>query len=159
MLEGPEPADQAEKGKPENTGRPDNGVFQPNVSGRRGPDQRLGRNRRLVSPKSFQEAYEQGRRYIGAFMVLWLREGDGAQLRLGVVSSRKVGNSPERARARRLLREAFRLNRHRFSGPFDVVLVGRRRILNVKWPQIVEELLALAEKAGIFDRNRAEDKG
>jgi ribonuclease P protein component len=82
-------------------------------------------------------------------MVLWLREGDGASLRLGVVASRKVGGAVQRAQAKRLMREAYRRNRHRFSGSFDVVLVARRGILKTRWDDIVNELLELGRKAGL----------
>lgn len=114
-----------------------------------GPDQRLGRSRRLTRPGSFREAYAQGRRWVGRFMVLWLRSGEDASLRLGVVTGRKVGGAVQRTRARRLLREAYRRNRHRFSGAVDVVLVGRRGILSAEWGELVDELMELAGRAGL----------
>ena len=58
-------------------------------------------------------------------MVFWRRRGAGAALRLGVVASRKVGGAVQRARAKRRLRSAYRLNRHRFRGDCDVVLIAR----------------------------------
>lgn len=118
-------------------------------AGRGAPDQRLGRGRRLTRPGSFQEAYAQGRRWVGRFMVFWLREGEDASLRLGVVTGRKVGGAVQRARARRLLREAFRRNRHRLSGKCDVVLVARRAILAAEWGELVDELIELAGRAGL----------
>jgi ribonuclease P protein component len=85
-------------------------------------------------------------------MVLWLRRGEGASLRLGVVASRKVGRAFARARAKRRLREVFRLHRHGLSGPFDVVLVARRALLTAPWPAVVEEFMGLAKRAGL-DKN------
>jgi ribonuclease P protein component len=84
-------------------------------------------------------------------MVLWLREGEGASLRLGVVASRKVGGAVQRARAKRLMREAYRRHRHLFSGPFDVVLVARRGILETGWNELVSELMDLARRVGILE--------
>ncbi|OQW96864.1 MAG: ribonuclease P protein component [Verrucomicrobia bacterium A1] len=118
------------------------------------PDQRLGRKRRLTRTTDFQQAYAQGRRWIGRYMVLWLREGEGASLRLGVVASRKVGHAVQRARAKRLLREAYRLNRYRFSGLCDIVLIARRSILEAKWVEVVDELLRLAGAAGLVPEGR-----
>ena len=114
------------------------------------PDQGLGRNRRLTRTSFFQQTYAQGRRVVGRAMVLWLREGEGASLRLGVVASRKVGGAVQRACAKRLMREVYRRNRHRFSGPFDIVLVARRGILEMRWDDIVSELLDLARKVGLM---------
>lgn len=129
----------------------------PGTSGTRGtPDQRLGRHRRLTRTGDFQQAYAQGRRWDGRTMVLWLRSGEGASLRLGVVSSRRVGGAVQRNRARRLLREAYRRNRHRMAGDVDVVLVARRGILDAKWPEIVEDLLGLVRRAGLLREENLE---
>ena len=83
-------------------------------------------------------------------MVLWLRPGEDASLRLGVVASKRTfRRAVDRARAKRLLREAFRLNRHQLSGAYDIVLLARRRILEVKRFAVDRDLMILAERAGI----------
>ena len=120
----------------------------PARAGRQG--QGLPRGRRLTHAADFRAAYEQGRRFVGRWMVLWLRRGDGAALRLGVVSSRKVGDAVRRNRARRRLREAFRRHRHRLAGDVDVILVARSGAVRAAWGELVEELLALAARAGIL---------
>ena len=110
----------------------------------------LGRKQRLQHPKQFEEAYDQNRRWHGRYMVLFLRAAPDASLRLGVVASKKVGNAPERARAKRRLREAFRRNRGDFAAVSDdVVLVARRSILAAPWADVVAELLKLAAQAGL----------
>jgi len=83
-------------------------------------------------------------------MVLYLRSGDDAALRLGVVASRRLGGAVKRNRARRLLREAFRRERPHMHGDFDVVLVARREILEADWQSIREELRRLARRAGLL---------
>lgn len=83
-------------------------------------------------------------------MVLWLREAEDAALRLGVVASRKTGEAVVRNRARRRLREAFRLNRHRFHGKADIILIARRSIGTAAWQDIEGDLLRLAKEAGLM---------
>ena len=114
------------------------------------PDRGLSRRQRLTRSASFAEAYAQGRKWVGRTLVLYLREGDDASLRLGVVSSRKVGKAPYRNRARRLIREAWRLNRHRFSGDVDVVLIARAAAARARFSEVEEDLLRLARKAGLL---------
>ncbi len=93
---------------------------------------------------------------------LILREGEGASLRLGVVTSKKVSNrAVDRNRARRILRALFREHRAEFGGGptlsggsgaagVDVVIIARRNILSAAHGDIETELLRLARKAGLL---------
>lgn len=84
-------------------------------------------------------------------MILWLRSGEGADLRLGVITSKKVHlRANKRNRARRRLREAYRNLRPYFSGHVDILLIGRRAILKAEWNEVIRELCYLASKAGIL---------
>jgi ribonuclease P protein component len=114
------------------------------------PDRRLRRFQRLTALADFQETYAQGRSGAARTLVMWLRHGPGASLRLGVVASRTVGGAVQRNRAKRRLREAWRLNRHRFQGDMDVILVARRAILEARWQDVNEDLLRLAKRAGLL---------
>lgn len=114
------------------------------------PDQCLGPDRRLKRSADFQEAYAQGRRGFGRYMVMWLKTGPEASLRLGVVTGRKVGGAVERNRARRRLREAFRRHRHEFRGAYDVILVARREIVQAPWANLEQELMDLARRGGLL---------
>ncbi len=114
------------------------------------PDQRLGRRRRLVASRLFDQAYEQRRKFVGRFMLLFLRSGEGASLRLGVVTGRKVGAAHVRTKSRRRLREVFRRNRERLRGRYDVVLIARAGVDRAPWGEVVKDFLALAGRAGIL---------
>lgn len=113
------------------------------------PDVRLGRSRRLTASEDFAAAYAQGRSYAGRYMVLWIRQGPDSSLRLGVVASRVVGDAVRRNRAKRRLREAWRLNRYQWTASVDVVIVARRAILGAAWEDVVAELRKLAQRAGL----------
>lgn len=113
------------------------------------PNRGLSRAQRMTRSAHFQEAYDQGRKWVGRYMVLYLRVGEGAALRLGVVASRRVGRAHERNRARRLLREAYRRNRHRFQGQTDVVLIARASVPRAAYSDVEADLLTVATRAGI----------
>lgn len=113
------------------------------------PDRGLSRRQRLVRPSQFTEAYEHGRKFAGQHMVLWLRIAEGADRRLGVVSSRRVGGAVQRNRARRRLRALFRQERERLSGRADLVLVARASCVRASWTELLEDFRALARRAGI----------
>lgn len=116
-----------------------------------GLDRCLSRKQRLIQSSLFAETFSQNHKWVGRCMVLWLRDGEGAALRLGVVTSKKVHlRANRRNYARRRLREAYRNLRPWFSGDFDVILVGRRRILKADWKEVLHELLNLALTAGLI---------
>lgn len=108
----------------------------------------LRRAQRLRHDRQFREAYAKSAPLRGRHMVLFLRDAPDASARLGVVASRKVGNAVERARAKRRLREVFRLNRHLLPPGFrpDIVLVARRSILSAPWPRLVADYAALVRR-------------
>lgn len=123
------------------------------------PGNRLPKRLRLQSNGEFRQAYAQGEGAHGRCMVVFRREGEGMHFRLGVVASRKVGGSPERARAKRRLREVYRLNRHRFvQAQADIVVVARHGAVDAPWNRLVAEFLALARKAGVQEQAAASDE-
>jgi ribonuclease P protein component len=71
-------------------------------------------------------------RFFVAFVV---PRGEGP-LRLGVVASRKVGGAVARNRAKRLLREVFRLRRPRREVSADIVLVARGAIVRARYRDV-----------------------
>jgi ribonuclease P protein component len=67
--------------------------------------------------------------------------------RVGVTASRKVGGAVARNRAKRLLREAARRLYSRLASGWDVMLIARAGILEVKEPQVEEALASLLRRA------------
>ncbi len=115
----------------------------------------LSNKQRLLKASLFGEAFAQKRSYTGRLMVLWLREGEGAALRLGVVTSKKVSNrAVDRNRARRLVREAFRKHRAEFSAEVDCVIIARRRILDATAAEVESELLWLAKRMKMLEDSK-----
>ena len=66
----------------------------------------------LRGSQDFQKVYRKGKRYEGVLMTAFVLPNNLSHNRFGITASRKaIGNAVQRNRARRLLRETFRLKK------------------------------------------------
>ena len=90
------------------------------------PRFRLQRTQRIRKRAEFVRIQDSPVRVTTRHLLMLLALGeDSPPARLGVVASRKVGPSVVRSRAKRLVREAFRLHPHIFPAGIDVVIIVR----------------------------------
>ena len=109
---------------------------------------RLTRAMRIKQSRDFARVKQEGRRLVnGCLIANWSKAPDS---RLGVVVSSKVGNAVVRARARRLLREAFRLHQCELTQPVDLILVARASIDGKKFSEVEKDFLSTLRKAGLL---------
>ena len=112
------------------------GTQTPNAAPLLNTDFRLPKTEKLLKPKEFQAVYKIGKRYEGKFLTAFVMKSTKPTHRLGITASRKgIGNAVCRNRAKRLLREAFRLSKielNDLAQTYDFVLNARRYLLKVK---------------------------
>lgn len=75
--------------------------------------------------QDFRDVYENGKSRANKYLVMYILEKNQKRTRLGISSSKKIGNSVVRHRMARLLREAFRLHRSDIKQGYDIVVVVR----------------------------------
>jgi len=98
---------------------------------------RLPKEARLAKRAEFLKVYEQGTRFEGRFMTVFILPSERKIHRLGVTATKKaIGNKAhDRNRAKRLIRESFRLSRAELNAvatKYDWVVNARRSLLKVK---------------------------
>ena len=104
----------------------------------------------LRDTAEFQHVYRNGKRYEGVFISAFVIENQEANHRLGVTASKKaLGKAVQRNRAKRLLRETFRLNETSLSelaNRYDWVLNAKAAVLTQKVDAPCQELKGIIEK-------------
>lgn len=103
----------------------------------------------LRKKKDFSAIYNRGRSFGGKYVVLFFRKNNLGYNRLGFLASKKVGNSVVRNRARRLMKESFRKIEPNILIGFDIILIARNTIKDVKCNDVYKSMNSLIYKAGI----------
>jgi ribonuclease P protein component len=102
---------------------------------------------RILKRALFRRVYEQGRkiqfRYFTAFILA--KQDNGA--RIGVTTTRKIGNAVQRNRARRLVREAFRKNKWLAPHGVDIVINVKRPLVDAHYRDLECEFITFLERA------------
>jgi ribonuclease P protein component len=124
-------------------------------------DFRLPKENRLRKPSEFRRVYEGGKRFEGRFVTVFILPSATAFQRVGITASKKISNKAhDRNRAKRLLRETFRLSRAELDElniKFDWVLNARRSLLRVKLKKPLEEFLQIVLKVKNSGLNKGEE--
>ena len=101
----------------------------------------------------FQRLYRTNG-FANGYLVLYARKNREGLNRLGITVSKKLGKAHIRNRARRRLREVYRLNEDKFLPGWDIVLVARTRTVDAPFEKLTAAFLGLAEKAGLLNSDR-----
>lgn len=106
---------------------------------------------RLKTGRDFAEVRRDGRRLVtGCLIANWKPLPAGSSARLGVITTRKLGPAVARSRARRLLRETFRLHQHDLAQPVTLVLVARPSIVGKGLAEVERDFLTAMRRANML---------
>lgn len=109
---------------------------------------RFDRAARIKQGRDFARVRRAGERLaVGCLIANWQRLPADSPSRLGVVTARRIGGAVVRNRARRLLRETFRVHQHDLAAPVDLVLVARPSIAGKRFADVERDFLTTLRKA------------
>ena len=99
----------------------------------------------------FRRMYQKGASAAGGCMVIYCRRNKLDHNRLGLTASVKLGHAVVRNRARRRLREVYRLNAHQLRASWDIILVARSRTVTASWKELNDTFLRLCRKLEVLE--------
>ena len=103
-------------------------------------DERLPKAHRIRERAEFLRLQRVGRRRSGARFVVITEPRRNGISRLGITTSRHVGDAVARNRVRRLVREFFRRRKYQIVPPQDVLVIARASAATATLPEVVQEL-------------------
>lgn len=112
----------------------------------------LSRDFRIRHNKEYRRIYAGGRRFSNRAGLIYVVKTKREPVRIGFVTTKHIGNAVARNRARRLMKEVYRLHRHELSPHCEAVLLAGVFLTTATYGEAEKALLALWRKAGMMER-------
>ena len=106
--------------------------------------------------RAFRRIYSRGKSAVTPFLVVYCRPNRLDHNRLGVTVSTKLGCAVVRNRARRRLREVFRLAGPELRRGYDVILVARSRAVNGPYEKLTGAFYRACRELDLLERGKRE---
>jgi len=101
----------------------------------------------------FRRLYQKGKSAVGPAMVIYCKKNRLDHNRLGVTVSTKLGGAVIRNRARRRLREVYRLGSPCLKKGYDFVLVARSKAVEGSFTSMEQNFAQMCKKLGVWEEN------
>jgi len=94
----------------------------------------------------FSAIYNKGKSLGERYVVLFYRKNNLPYKRIAFLASKKVGNSVERNRARRLMKESVRTSQVELPDGVDYIFIARNTILNRNYADVKKSIEAAIKR-------------
>jgi ribonuclease P protein component len=104
----------------------------------------------LRKDADFDNVYKRGRSVGERYVVVFYIKNHRDINRTCFLASKKVGNSVRRNRARRLMRESYRLMKDRLPIGYDIIIIARNTITGRTFFEVDKSIKRAFSKAGLL---------
>ena len=104
----------------------------------------------LRKQKDFNRVYKRGKSKGSKYVVVLYRNNNLGYTRTAFVSSKKVGNSVQRNRSRRLMRESYYSVRNNIKEGYDIIFVARNNINDAGMKEVLHSMYGTLKVCGLF---------
>ena len=112
----------------------------------------------LRNQRDFARIYKQGKSKGSRFTVILYKRNGLDKTRTAFVASRKVGNSVERNRSRRLMREAYRALAPKVRSGYDMIFVARNTINGCGEAEVEKSIRKALADCGLLEDSRKDNE-
>lgn len=110
----------------------------------------LKKERKLQKNNDFRLVYKHGTFEVNRHCVIYKMPVAHQRTRIGFVTGKKVGCAVQRNRARRLMREVYRLNQHKIREGYSIVMVARQALRDIDYRQAEKSLMKLFKRCKLL---------
>ncbi len=105
----------------------------------------------------FRRLYNRGKAVTDPALVIYYSKNRAGICRIGITTSKKIGNAVERNRSRRVIKEAFRKVCPQLDPCYDIVMVARSKTKYLKSTRIEEVMKRIFENEGMLKTESEEE--
>ena len=113
----------------------------------------------LKDNRDFRRLYTRGKSFVGPALVTYVMKNRCGGIRVGITTSKKIGNAVARNRARRVIRAAMAAQLPPDAGSWDIVFVARGRTAASKSWQLEKVMRRQLIAAGVLAPQDPENAG
>ena len=107
----------------------------------------------LRKKSDFTGIYSKGRSVGDRYVVVFYRKNNLPYTRKAFLASKKVGNSVRRNRARRLMKESYRLTNMKVPEGYDLIFIARNTIVDAKCAEVRKSLESALRRTGVVKKS------
>lgn len=105
----------------------------------------------LKENKDFRRLYYRGQSVASKTLVTYAMKNRGQGCRIGITTSKKIGNAVQRNRSRRVIRAAFSELEGEINASWDFVFVARGLTSKVKMQAVKKDMEKHFKALGVID--------
>ena len=101
----------------------------------------------------FQRTYYRGKSTARPALVVYAMKNRVGICRVGITTSKKIGNAVERNRSRRIIRAAYQsiFKQYTLKGSYDIIFVARGKTKHLKSTRVEQAMLESMIELGLIE--------
>lgn len=103
----------------------------------------MKKNNRLRTNQDFLDIYRNGKNYWNRNLTIYVKKNNLEVSRFGYSITKKIGNSVERNKIRRKMKEIIRLNLDCIKQGYDIIIIPKKNTVDIKYKELENAILHL----------------